>query len=59
MYAENTTLQENIDLHTKLYCHKEHINAISAQLHQLQLQLAAQALAMNTQTMGHRVHNNT
>ena len=59
-YAKNTTLwEENTDLQTKLYIHEEHLNAITAQLHQLQLQTAAQAFAMNTQTMGHEGHNNT
>ena len=59
MYAENTTLQEeNTDHQTKLWIQEEYINTITTQLHQLQLQMAAQAFSMNTQTMGHRGHNN-
>ena len=52
-YAKNTTLwEENTYLHEKLHIHEEHINAITAQLHQLQLQTAVQAFAMSMQTMG-------
>ena len=53
-YLENTTLaEENTNLQMKLCINEEHLNAITTQLHQLQLQTAAQAFAMNTQTMGH------
>ena len=59
-YEENITLwEENTDLQTKICIHEDHLNAITTQLHQLQLETAAQAFAMNTQTMGHRGHNNT
>ena len=41
-YVENTSLhEENTYLQSKLCIHKEHLNAIAAQLHQLQLQTTA------------------
>ena len=58
-YAENTSLWvENTNLQSKLCIYKENLNALTAQLYQLQLQTVAQAFAMNAQTMGHGGHNN-
>ena len=59
-YAENITLwEENTNLQRKLCVHKEHLNAITAQQNQLQLQTTAQAFTLNAQTIGHGGHNNT
>ena len=55
IYAENTTLHKE---NTK-FLHKEHINVITALLHQLQMQMAAQAFTMITQTMEPSGHSNT
>ena len=48
-----------MDRQMKLCIQEVHINAITAQLHQLQLQMAAQGFAMNMQIMGSVGNNNT
>ena len=58
-YAKNTNLwEESTSLQMKLCINEENLNAITAQVHQLQLQTTPQAFIMNTQTMEHKGHNN-
>ena len=60
MHAWITTLwEESTNLQTKISLYKVQINVITAQLHPLQMQMAAQSCAMNSQTIGPCGHNNT